>query len=293
MRVALLALLATSSALRWPGAAPKGAVRGGAEDTKDGDLFEEAAAPELSEEEQATKRYADAVAAAKAQGGACAALDAFEAESLKPDRNESLLAVHWMDVKLQNLQAKKDQLAGNATTPEPGLLGRMKGALAGSSKASGLDEAAPYAKGVFLLATECGAYVEAEKLSETQHAGFCERCAAALGVDDETFADAHKRFEVALGKEVFAASERKIAALKAALADEAFAAKAFASLTARESKVLEMIKDEATLEAMRTEMLEKLTEADGNAYAQAALCKQLTPAVETMLGAPLEPPASA
>ena len=293
MRVAVLALLATSSALRWPGAAPKGAVRGGAEDTKDGDLFEEAAAPELSEEEQATKRYADAVAAAKAQGGACAALDAFEAESLKPDRNESLLAVHWMDVKLQNLQAKKDQLAGNATTPEPGLLGRMKGALAGSSKASGLDEAAPYAKGVFLLATECGAYVEAEKLSEAQHAGFCERCAAALGVDAAAFADAHKRFEVALGKEVFAASERKIAALKAALADEAFAAKAFASLTARESKVLEMIKDEATLEAMRTEMLEKLTEADGNAYAQAALCKQLTPAVETMLGAPLEPPASA
>ncbi|KAH8094129.1 hypothetical protein JL720_4119 [Aureococcus anophagefferens] len=253
MRVALLALLATSSALRWPGAAPKGAVRGGSEGTKDGDLFEEDAAPELSEEEQATKRYADAVAAAKAQGGACAALDAFEAESLKPDRNESLLAVHWMDVKLQNLQAKKDQLAGNATTPEPGLLGRMKGAF--RFETSGFDEAAPYAKGVFLLATECGAYVEAEKLSERS---FCERCAAALGVDDETFADAHKRFEVALGKEV-----------------------------------LEMIKDEATLEAMRTEMLEKLVEADGNAYAQAALCKQLTPAVDTMLGAPLEQSASA
>ena len=116
------------------------------------------------------------LAAAKAQGGACAALDAFEAESLKPDRDESLLAVHWMDVKLQNLQAKKDQLAGNATTPEPGLLGRMKGALSGS-KASGLDETAPYAKGVFLLATECGAYVDAEKISVETHDAFCERCA--------------------------------------------------------------------------------------------------------------------
>ena len=34
-------------------------------------------------------------------------------------------------------------------------------------------------------------------------------------------------------------------------------------------------------------MLQKLDEAKGDAYAEAALCKQLIPAVETMLGAPL------
>ena len=66
-----------------------------------------------------------------------------------------------------------------------------------------------------------------------------------------------------------------------------FASRAFASLTERESKILEHLKDEGSIDDVRKEMLQKLDEAKGNAYAEAALCKQLIPAVETMLGEPL------
>lgn len=107
-------------------------------------------------------------------------------------------------------------------------------------------------------------------------------------MNSSVFDSAFARFEIQLGKDVFEASQTRVEALKKALNDPDFATKSFKSLEERKSKVLEMVKDESQIEAMKLEMLEKLKEADGNAYAQAALCKQLTPAVETMLGAPLE-----
>ena len=287
-------------ALERSGARPI-AFRGGAEAEGGEGLFEENAADAAaSEEAAATQRYAAAVEAAKAQGGHCDALDAFEAESLKPDRNESLLCVHWMDVKLQNLVAKKRAVdASNATAAaegageggeaSAGFLGKVRGALFGAAAGGKgpFDEKAPYSRGVMLLATECGAYVEAERISEVQHAAYCDRCADALGVDGPSFAEAHKRFEVALGKEVFSASAKRVSVLRSALSDSTFASRAFASLTERESKILEHLKDEGSIDDVRKEMLQKLDEAKGNAYAEAALCKQLIPAVETMLGEPL------
>ena len=71
------------------------ALRGGSDDEG---LFGGEAVDDDDEETKASKRYAAAVAQLRKEGGECAALDAFEAESLKSDRDESKLAVLWMDV---------------------------------------------------------------------------------------------------------------------------------------------------------------------------------------------------
>ena len=87
-----------SNALRLRGGSDEEGLFGG-EAVDDGD----------DEETKASKRYAAAVAQLRKEGGECEALDEFEAESLKPDRDESKLAVLWMDVKLQNLQKKRPE----------------------------------------------------------------------------------------------------------------------------------------------------------------------------------------
>ena len=218
------------------------------------------------EETKATKRYAAAVAQLKKEGGECAALDEFEAESLKSDRDESKLAVLWMDVKLQNLQKKR---------PEDYAPG---------------DAAHAYARGVAFLATECGAYVEAEKISVDTHDAFCQRCAAALDVDVKTFRETLAEFEASLGKQLHESVAQRVKALRAVLDDEGFAEKAFASLQKRESKILEMVSDVSKVEELRKDMLANLDQAAGDAVAEAAMCQQLIPAVEAMLGTRLEDP---
>ena len=212
------------------------------------------------EETKATKRYAAAVAQLRKEGGECAALDEFEAESLKPDRDESKLAVLWMDVKLQSLQKKR---------PEDYAPG---------------DAAHAYARGVAFLATECGAYVEAEKISVDTHDAFCERCAAALDVDVKTFRETLAEFEASLGKQLHESVAQRVKALRAVLDDEGFAERAFASLQKRESKILEMVSDVSKVEELRKDMLANLDQAAGDAVAEAAMCQQLIPAVEAMLG---------
>jgi len=218
------------------------------------------------EETKASKRYAAAVAQLRKEGGECAALDEFEAESLKSDRDESKLAVLWMDVKLQNLQKKR---------PEDYTPG---------------DAAHAYARGVAFLATECGAYVEAEKISVDTHDAFCERCAAALDVDVKTFRETLAEFEASLGKQLHESVAQRVKALRAVLDDEGFAEKAFASLQKRESKILEMVSDVSKVEELRKDMLANLDQAAGDAVAEAAMCQQLIPAVEAMLGTRLEDP---
>ena len=212
------------------------------------------------EETKASKRYAAAVAQLKKEDGACAALDEFEAESLKSDRDESKLAVLWMDVKLQNLQKKR---------PEDYTPG---------------DAAHAYARGVAFLATECGAYVEAEKISVATHDAFCERCAAALDVEVSTFRKTLAEFEASLGKQLHEGVAQRVKALRAVLDDAGFAEKAFASLQKRESKILEMVSDVSKVEELRKDMLANLDQASGDAVAEAAMCQQLIPAVEAMLG---------
>ena len=212
------------------------------------------------EETKASKRYAAAVAQLKKEGGECAALDEFEAESLKSDRDESKLAVLWMDVKLQNLQKKR---------PEDYTPG---------------DAAHAYARGVAFLATECGAYVEAEKISVETHDAFCERCAAALDVDVKIFRETLAEFEASLGKQLHEGVAQRVKILREALDDEGFAEKAFASLQKRESKILEMVSDVSKVEELRKDMLANLDQAAGDALAEAAMCQQLIPAVEAMLG---------
>ena len=212
------------------------------------------------EETKASKRYAAAVAQLKKEGGECAALDEFEAESLKSDRDESKLAVLWMDVKLQNLQKKR---------PEDYTPG---------------DAAHAYARGVAFLATECGAYVEAEKISVETHDAFCERCAAALDVDVKIFRETLAEFEASLGKQLHESVAQRVKILREALDDEGFAERAFASLQKRESKILEMVSDVSKVEELRKDMLANLDQAAGDAVAEAAMCQQLIPAVEAMLG---------
>jgi hypothetical protein len=238
-----------SKALRLRGGSDEEGLFGEAPDDGDDD-----------EETKASKRYAAAVAQLKKEGGACAALDEFEAESLKPDRDESKLAVLWMDVKLQNLQKKRPE------DYKPG------------------DAAHAYARGVAFLATECGAYVEAEKISVATHDGFCERCAAALDVEVKIFRETLAEFEASLGKQLHEGVAQRVKALRAALDDEGFAEKAFASLQKRESKILEMVSDVSKVEELRKDMLANLDQAAGDAVAEAAMCQQLLPAVEAMLG---------
>jgi len=212
------------------------------------------------EETKASKRYAAAVAQLRKEGGECEALDEFEAESLKPDRDESNLAVLWMDVKLQNLQKKRPE------DYKPG------------------DAAHAYARGVAFLATECGAYVEAEKISVETHDAFCQRCAAALDVDAKIFRETLAEFEASLGKQLHEGVAQRVKALRAVLDDDGFAEKAFASLQKRESKILEMVSDVSKVEELRKDMLANLDQAAGDAVAEAAMCQQLIPAVEAMLG---------
>ena len=167
-----LALATTASALQHT-CSKSIALRGGSDEEG---LFGEAPDDgDDDEETKASKRYAAAVAQLKKEGGECEALDEFEAESLKPDRDESKLAVLWMDVKLQNLQKKR---------PEDYTPG---------------DAAHAYARGVAFLATECGAYVEAEKISVETHDAFCQRCAQALDVDVKIFRETLADFEASLG----------------------------------------------------------------------------------------------
>ena len=193
------------------------ALRGGSDEEG---LFGEAPDDgDDDEETKASKRYAAAVAQLRKEGGECEALDEFEKESLKPDRDESKLAVLWMDVKLQNLQKKR---------PEDYTPG---------------DAAHAYARGVAFLATECGAYVEAEKISVETHDAFCERCAQALDVDVKAFRETLAEFEASLGKQLHEGVAQRVKALRAVLDDEGFAEKAFASLQKRESKILEMVSD--------------------------------------------------
>ena len=213
-----LALATTASALHETRARSM-ALRGGSDDDGEGLFGGEPVDDDDDEETKASKRYAAAVAQLKKEGGACAALDEFEAESLKPDRDESKLAVLWMDVKLQNLQKKR---------PEDYTPG---------------DAAHAYARGVAFLATECGAYVEAEKISVDTHDAFCERCAAALDVDVKAFRETLAEFEASLGKQLHEGVAQRVKALREALDDEGFAEKAFASLQKRESKILEMVTD--------------------------------------------------
>jgi len=232
-------------------------LRGGSDEEG---LFGGEAVDDDDEETKASKRYAAAVAQLKKEGGECAALDEFEAESLKSDRDESKLAVLWMDVKLQSLEKKR---------PEDYTPG---------------DAAHAYARGVAFLATECGAYVEAEKISVDTHDAFCQRCAAALDVDVKVFREALAEFEASLGKQLHEGVAQRVKALRAALDDERFAEKAFASLQKRESKILEMVSDVAKVEELRKDMLANLDQAAGDAVAEAAMCQQLIPAVEAMLG---------
>ena len=236
-------------------------VRGGSDDDGEG-LFGGEAVDDGDDDEEtkATKRYAAAVAQLKKEGGACAALDEFESESLKPDRDESKLAVLWMDVKLQNLQKKRPE------DYKPG------------------DASHAYARGVAFLATECGAYVEAEKISVETHDAFCQRCAQALDVDVKIFRETLAEFEVSLGKQLHEGVAQRVKALREALDDEGFAERAFASLQKRESKILEMVSDVSKVEELRKDMLANLDQAAGDAVAEAAMCQQLIPAVEAMLG---------
>ena len=152
----LLALaLATATALRHAACNRNTALqlRGGSDDDNGEGLFggeavsDDAGGEGLlggdddddDEETKATKRYAAAVAQLKGTG-VCPALDEFEAESLKPDRDESKLALLWMNVKLQNLQKKR---------PDD------------YKSVKAFDASHAYARGVAFLATECGAYVRA------------------------------------------------------------------------------------------------------------------------------------
>jgi len=217
-------------------------------------------------EEDATKRYAAAVKAAREQGGDCPALDAFEAESKKPDRDEALMVVHWMDVKLQNVLAKKpsDYAGGDA-----------------------FNASHPYSRGVAFLATECGAYVEAEKITADAHKAFCGRCADALDVGADVFETALATFEAALGKELHESVGERMKEVRAVLEDEGFAAKAFASLTERESKILEMINDVDKVEGLKQDMLKNLVDVGDDSVAQASMLQQIIPAVEALLGARL------
>jgi len=255
----LLAIaLATATSALHETRARSIALRGGSDE--EGLFGGEPVDDDDDEETKASKRYAAAVAQLRKEGGDCAALDEFEAESLKPDRDESKLAVLWMNVKLQNLQKKR---------PEDYAPG---------------DAAHAYARGVAFLATECGAYVEAEKISVDTHDAFCERCAAALDVDVKAFRETLAEFEASLGKQLHESVAQRVKALRAALDDEGFAEKAFASLQKRESKILEMVSDVSKVEELRKDMLANLDQAAGDAVAEAAMCQQLIPAVEAMLG---------
>jgi hypothetical protein len=278
----LLALaLATATALRHAGCNRNTALqlqlRGGSDDDNGEGLFggeavdDDAGGEGLfggddddeDEETIATKRYAAAVAQLKKNSGECPALEEFEAESLKPDRDESKLALLWMDVKLQNLQKKQpdDYKGGKA-----------------------FDASHAYARGVAFLATECGAYVEAEKLTEKQHAAFCETCAAALEVDGTLFRATLRAFEANLGQQLHEGVAQRVKLLRAALARDDFAEKAFASLQSRESKILEHVSSVEKVEELRRDMLATLDQAAGDAVEEAQMCQQLIPAVEAMLG---------
>merc|ERR1719389_1299877 len=258
MRLLLALALATTASALHETRARSIALRGGSDE--EGLFGGEAVDDDDDEETKASKRYAAAVAQLKKEGGACAALDEFEAESLKPDRDESKLAVLWMDVKLQNLQKKR---------PEDYAPG---------------DAAHAYARGVAFLATECGAYVEAEKISVATHDAFCQRCAEALDVDVTVFRETLADFEASLGKQLHESVAQRVKVLREALDDEGFAVKAFASLQKRESKILEMVSDVSKVEELRRDMLANLDQASGDAVAEAAMCQQLIPAVEAMLG---------
>ena len=258
LRLLLALALATTASALHETRARSIALRGGSDG--EGLFGGEAVADDDDDETKASKRYAAAVAQLKKEGGECAALDDFEAESLKSDRDESKLAVLWMDVKLQNLQKKR---------PEDYTPG---------------DAAHAYARGVAFLATECGAYVEAEKISVDTHDGFCERCAQALDVDVKVFRETLAEFEASLGKQLHEGVAQRVKALRAVLDDEGFAEKAFASLQKRESKILEMVSDVSKVEELRKDMLANLDQAAGDAVAEAAMCQQLIPAVEAMLG---------
>jgi len=260
LRVLLaLALATTASALHETRRGSNALrLRGGSDE--EGLFGGEAVDEDDDEETKASKRYAAAVAQLKKEGGECEALDEFEAESLKSDRDESKLAVLWMDVKLQNLQKKR---------PEDYTPG---------------DAAHAYARGVAFLATECGAYVEAEKISVDTHDAFCERCAAALDVDVKAFRETLAEFEASLGKQLHESVAQRVKVLREALDDEGFAEKAFASLQKRDSKILEMVSDVSKVEELRKDMLANLDQAAGDAVAEAAMCQQLIPAVEAMLG---------
>jgi len=212
----------------------------------------------------ATARFAKAAAAVRAAGGSGAAIDAFEAELAGADPSGAALAGLWLRVKLE-------QLARNATAP--------------------FDAASPFARGVFFLATECGAYVEGGRLDDAARAAFWGECAAALGVDAATFEREHAAFEKAMAEDVFSAARRKVEALTAALDDDGFAARAVAALRAKESKILDHLGDDddearERVEKVRSEMRAKLAKAaaDGDKLAEASLVARLTPAVETLLG---------
>jgi len=220
--------------------------------------------PSKTKEEEATERYAQAVEAARKSGGAGPALDAFEAESLKPDRNESLLVVHWIDVKLESLCKKKP-----------------------ADFAGAFNASHPFARGVLLLATECGAYLEAEKIAAPQFEAFCGRCAAAVGLEAPAFTEQLSLFEANLAAELSTGVKTRLAALTEALADDGFSEKALASLTERKSKLLEMVGDVEKIEELRRDMRKNLDEVGEDPFQQAALVQQLVPAVETLLGSKL------
>ena len=259
LRLLLALALATTASALHETRARSIALRGGSDEEG---LFGGEAVDDGDDDDEtkASKRYAAAVAQLKKEGGECVALDEFEAESLKPDRDESKLAVLWMDVKLQNLQKKR---------PEDYTPG---------------DAAHAYARGVAFLATECGAYVEAEKISVETHDAFCQRYAEALDVDVKVFRETLADFEASLGKQLHEGVAMRVKALRAVLDDEGFAEKAFASLQKRESKILEMVSDVSKVEELRKDMLANLDQAAGDAVAEAAMCQQLIPAVEAMLG---------
>lgn len=131
--------------------------------------------------------------------------------------------------------------------------------------------------------------VEAEKLTEEQHDAFCEKCAAALEVDGKLFRATLQAFEANLGKQLHEGVAQRVKLLRAALARDDFAARAFASLQARESKILDHVSSVEKVEELRGDMLATLDQAAGDAVEEALMCQQLIPAVEAMLGERLSP----
>ena len=209
------------------------ALRGGSDEEG---LFGEAPDDgDDDEETKASKRYAAAVAQLKKEGGECEALDEFEPESLKPDRDESKLAVLWMDVKLQNLQKKRPE------DYKPG------------------DAAHAYARGVAFLATECGAYVEAEKISVDTHDAFCRGAPQALDVDVKVFRETLAEFEASLGKQLHEGVAQRVQGVAGGAGRREACGEScrFPYKSAR-SKILEMVSDVRRWRSCAKDMLANL-----------------------------------